>query len=431
MACGPRSCSFDAWGQPMIVRNGSLPELLAPRVEAAMREDQPLGVMCIGMQGLRRLRIHAGYETVDDLLRQAAERLNTILRPGDALVELGSGDFGMILPGLKDSQHALLAAARVQRQFESPFQAAGQPVLALVSVGVAMCPEHGDEPELLCRQAEQAMLQARYEPDHMLVCKSRISPEGVDPADLLVAINESQLSMWLQPILDVRRRKIVGAEALARWQHPQKGTISPGVFIPVAEGSGMISHFTRWSINACLQQVAEARNRGLDFPIALNLSATAFAERGLVEQLLGGLKLWDVAPRDLVLEVTETAIVADVRRGAHQLQQLNAAGVRVSIDDFGVGNASVSYLKEFPATEMKIDQSFVTGMLGDLRSLQIVKAMISFAHQMGMRVVAEGVEDKATLEALGDLNCNLAQGWEIGKPKPAAEFMDELAAAPR
>lgn len=415
----------------MIVRNGSLPEMLAPRVEAALREEQPLGVMCIGMQGLRRLRIHAGYETVDDMLRQAADRLKAIQRPGDELVELGSGDFAMILVGLKDSQHALLAAARVQRQFESPFEAAGQPVLSMVSVGVAMCPEHGDDPELLCRQAEQAMLQARYQPDRMMVCQSRIKPEGVDPADLLVAINEGQLSMWLQPILDVRRRRIVGAEALARWQHPKKGNISPGVFIPVAEGSGMISHFTRWSINACLQHVAEARNRGLDFPIALNLSATAFAERGLVEQLLGGLKLWDVAPRDLVLEVTETAIVADVRRGANQLQQLNAAGVRVSIDDFGVGNASVSYLKEFPATEMKIDQSFVTGMLGDLRSLQIVKAMISFAHQMGMRVVAEGVEDAATLEALGDLNCNLAQGWEIGKPKPAAEFMDELVAGQR
>jgi len=415
----------------MIVRNGKLPELLAPHVEAAAGEGRPLGVMCIGMQGLRRLRIHAGYEAVDDLLRQAAERLNAILRPGDELIELGSGDFGMILPGLKDNQHALLAAARVQRQFESPFQAAGQPVLALVSVGVAMCPDHGDEPELLCRQAEQAMLQARHEPDHMLVCQSRITPDGVDPADLLVAINEGQLSMWLQPILDLRRRKIVGAEALARWQNPQKGDISPGVFIPVAEGSGMISHFTRWSINACLQQVAEARSRGLDFPIALNLSATAFAERGLVEQLLGAFKLWDVAPRDLVLEVTETAIVADVRRGARQLQQLNAAGVRVSIDDFGVGNASVSYLKQFPATEMKIDQSFVTGMLGDLRSLQIVKAMIGFAHQMGMRVVAEGVEDTATLEALSDLNCNLAQGWEIGKPRPAAEFLDELAAAPR
>ena len=191
---------------------------------------------------------------------------------------------------------------------------------------------------------------------------------------------------------------------------------------PLAFGVGAEAQ----AINACLQQVSEARKLGLDFPIALNLSATAFAERGLVEQLLGGLTLWDVAPRDLVLEVTETAIVADVRRGAHQLRQLNAAGVRVSIDDFGVGNASVSYLKQFPATEMKIDQSFVTGMLGDLRSLQIVKAMIGFAHQMGMRVVAEGVEDEATLEALGDLNCNLAQGWAIGKPQPAAEFLAEL-----
>lgn len=411
----------------MIHRNGHLPEMLSSHVRAAVDGQQPLGILCIGLQGLRRLRIHAGYRTVDEVLQQAAERLRAILRPGDELVEMGSGDFALVLPGLKDSQHALLAAARVQRQFESPFEAAGQPVLAMAAVGVAMCPEHGDDPELLCRQAEQAMLQARNTPDRMAVCTSRISPVGVDPADLLSGINEGQLSMWLQPIWDVRRRKVVGAEALARWEHPTKGAISPGVFIPVAENSGMVAHFTRWSVNACLQQIAAARKLGLEIPIAMNLSATAFAERGLVEQLLGALKIWDVAPRDLVLEVTETAIVADVRRGATQLKQLNAAGVRVSIDDFGVGNASVSYLKQFPATEMKIDQSFVTGMLGDLRSLQIVKSMIGFAHQMGMRVVAEGVEDQATLDALGDLNCNLAQGWAIGKPAPAGEFLAALA----
>lgn len=411
----------------MIRRNGHLPELLGPYVQAALASSEPLGVVCVGLQGLRRLRVHAGYHTVDEVLLQAAERLRAILRPGDELVEMGSGDFALVLPGLKDAQHGLLAAARVQRQFESPFEAAGQPVLALAAVGVAMCPEHGEDPELLCRQAEHAMLQARQTPDRMAVCASRLSPLGVDPADLLVGINEGQLSMWLQPIWDLRRQRIVGAEALARWEHPAKGSISPGVFIPVAENSGMVAHFTRWSINACLQQIVRARELGLDIPIAMNLSATAFAERGLVEQLLGALKIWDVAPRDLVLEVTETAIVADVSRGASQLQQLNAAGVRVSIDDFGVGNASVSYLKQFPATEMKIDQSFVTGMLADLRSLQIVKAMVGFAHQMGMRVVAEGVEDKATLEALGDLNCNLAQGWAVGKPMPAEVFLAELA----
>ena len=165
----------------MITRNTAMAEVLAPKVAAALAEGQSLGIVCIGMQGLRRLRIHAGYRAVDELLRQSAERLQAILRPGDEMIELGSGDYGLVLTGLKDSQHALLAAARVHRQFEQPFDAAGQPVLAMVSVGVAMCPEHGDEPELLCRQAEQAMLQARYEPDRMLICKSRWCRAGCPP----------------------------------------------------------------------------------------------------------------------------------------------------------------------------------------------------------------------------------------------------------
>lgn len=415
----------------MIMRNGGLPERLASHVEDSRATGKPLGVLCLGMQGLRQLRIRAGYAAMDDLLAEAGKRVREVLRPGDELVELGSGDFALVLPGLKDGSHAMLAASKLLRRFETPIEADGQPVLALVAVGVAMYPEHADSAEALCRQAEQAMLEARLLPDHMLLGGTPLQVHGVDPAELLEAINGGQLAMHLQPILDVRQRKVVGAEALARWQHPTKGNISPGVFIPVAEGSGMISQFTRWSANACLQIVAEAREAGLTLPVSMNLSATAFAERGLVEQLLDGLKLWNVEARDLVLEVTETAIVADIQRGAHQLRQLNAAGIRVSIDDFGVGNASVAYLKEFPASEMKIDQSFVTGMLGDLRSLQMVKAMIAFARQMGMRVVAEGVEDEDTLQALGDLGCHLVQGWAVGKPMPADEFLRETLNARR
>lgn len=411
----------------MMMRNGSLPERVASHLEDSRVTGRPLGVLCLGMQGLRQLRIRAGYQAMDALLAEAATRVREVLRPGDELVELGSGDFALLLPGLRDASHAMLAASKLLRQFEAPIVADGQPVLAAVAVGVAMYPEHGDSAELLCRQAEQAMLQARLLPDRMLVGGSPVQSAAVDPAELLEAISAGQLQMHLQPIMDLRQRKVVGAEALARWQHPGKGAISPGVFIPVAEASGMISQFTRWSINACLQTVADARAAGLPLAVSMNLSATAFAERGLVEQLLGALKLWNAEPRDLVLEVTETAIVADIQRGATQLRQLNAAGIRVSIDDFGVGNASVAYLKEFPATEMKIDQSFVTGMLGDLRSLQMVKAMIAFAKQMGMRVVAEGVEDANTLEALGDLGCNLVQGWAVGRPEPAGELIARLA----
>lgn len=410
----------------MVIESGLLARL-SPLVDASRDQGAPLGVLMVGLQGLRELRIRSGYGAAGELVERAGALLREALRPGDEVVELGRGDFAVLLPNLRDGQHALLAASRLLRQFEQPVVAGGQPVLASVAVGIAMCPEHADQPERLCRQAEQAMLMARHEPDRMRLCGDCPAAPGIDPADLLEAIRAGQLEMHLQPVLDIRRKAIIGAEALARWSHPVRGPVSPAVFVPVAENSGMISQFTRWAINASLQHAAEARAQGLALTISMNLSATAFAERGLVEQILGALRLWDAAPKDLVVEVTETAIVADLQRGAVQLKRLNAEGIRVSIDDFGVGNASVAYLKQFPATEMKIDQSFVTHMLGDLRSMQLVKAMIGFAHTMGMRVVAEGVEDTDTLQALADLNCNLAQGYGIGRPQPAAEFIAEFA----
>lgn len=404
-------------------------QALAPLVDEAVSSGRPLALLMLGLQGQRRFRIEQGHEAAATLARRVGELAGEVLRPGDLIVPVGAADFALALPGIGDGNHALLAAARLLRQFEAPLDVMGRPVLAPVAVGVALCPEHGHDAAWLLRHAEAALLEARAAPDHMIVCRERLPESGIDPAELLEAIHGGQLSLHLQPQWDLRRKRVVGAEALARWEHPTRGVVSPGVFVPIAERSGMIGQFTRWSINACLQHVAEARQRGLELPISLNLSAVAFAERGLVEQLLGAISLWNVSPRDLVIEVTETAIVADLARGAVLLKRLNAEGIRVSVDDFGVGNASVSYLKQFPATEMKIDQSFVTHMLGDLRSMQLVKAMIVFAQQLGMRVVAEGVEDADTLQALADLNCNLAQGFGVGRPVPAAQFIEDLARA--
>jgi len=236
----------------------------------------------------------------------------------------------------------------------------------------------------------------------------------ISPADLREAIEGGQLEVYFQPIWDLRAARITGAEALARWQHPRLGPISPAQFVAMAETSGMIAELTRWSVNASLQHAVEARRAGLRLPVSINLSAVAFAERGLVEHLLDALKLWGVPARDLVIEVTETAIISDLDRGAHILDRLSDEGVRVSIDDFGVGNSSFAYLREFPATELKIDRSFVTGMIQNPRSAQLAKAMIDFAHHLGMQVVAEGVEDKATLGKLAELDCDYAQGYVLG-----------------
>jgi EAL domain-containing protein (putative c-di-GMP-specific phosphodiesterase class I) len=190
----------------------------------------------------------------------------------------------------------------------------------------------------------------------------------------------------------------------------------------------MIGELTRWSINAILQHATRARDAGLHLPVSINLSAGAFAERGIVEHVVGALGLWGVDPAAVVIEVTETAIISDLDRGAKLVSRLADAGVGISIDDFGVGNSSFAYLRDFPATELKIDKSFVTPMTVDERSLKLVKAMIDFSHHMDVRVVAEGVEKPETLDRLRELGCDLAQGWLVGRPEPAAEFIDRRLA---
>ena len=410
-----------------MIRGSTLFEMMQPHVAASLGEDRALGVLMLSVQGLRQFNIQHGYESGERLVARVKTLVSEALRPGDVVAQIGPGDFIVMLPGIRDGNHALLAAARLLRQFEQTLDVNGQPVLASVAIGAAVCPEHGDTPDGLCRQAESALVEARKSADRMAMSPAPLAWGAIGPAELRDAIASGQMQMQLQPIWDLKASRICGAESLARWQHPVRGAISPAVFVAMAESSGMIAEFTRWSINASLQHAVQARRRGLRLPISINLSAAAIAERGMVEHLLGALRLWDVPADAVVIEVTETSIVADFDKGADVLGRLNSEGVLISIDDFGVGNASCAYLRQFPARELKIDRSFVTGMLGNVRSMQLVKAMIDFAHHIGLRVVAEGVEDRSTLQRLVELECDHAQGYFIGYPTSAAAFFDSLA----
>lgn len=409
-----------------MIRGSALFEMMQPHVDASLGQLRALGVLMLSVQGLRQFNIQHGYESGEQLVGKVRALVSEALRPGDSVVQVGPADFIVMLPGIRDGNHALLAASRVLRQFEQTLDVNGRPVLASIAIGAAVCPEHGDTPDALCRQAEAALADARVSADRMALSPAPRLSAAIEPAELRDAIATGQLEMQLQPIWDLRTGRVCGAESLARWHHPERGPISPAVFVALAESSGMISEFTRWSINASLQHAVAARRRGLELPISINLSAAAMAERGMVEHLLGALKLWSVPSTAVVIEITETAIIGDFEKVADILGRLSDEGVLISIDDFGVGNASFAYLRQFPATELKIDRSFVTGMLGNVRSMQLVKAMIDFAHHIGLRVVAEGVEDRSTLQRLAELECDHAQGYFIGRPKPAAEFLDSV-----
>ncbi|WP_188310278.1 putative bifunctional diguanylate cyclase/phosphodiesterase [Arenimonas fontis] len=402
------------------------------RVERLLAEagqsGTALGLLMVGMAGLRQFNIQHGYERGERLLAEVERQLRAALRPGDQVLARAPGEWLVLLPGLRDTPHAQLAAARLLRQFEQPVEVMEQPVLVDLAVGIAAFPEQGRDAETLCRLAEAALVSAQELADRMAVAPERAPGLEVTAADLRLALAEGHLQMHLQPIWDLRAERICGAEALARWMHPRLGQVSPKVFVPIAEASGLVSEFTRWSLNAAMQHAARLAREGLVLPVSVNLSAAALAERGIVEQVLAAMALWNVPPPMLVVEVTETAIIADPDGGAGLLRRLGEAGVRVAIDDFGVGNASFAYLRQFPAGELKMDGSFITGMLGDMRGQQLVRAMVEFSHHLGMQVVAECVEDRATLGALAAMDCDFAQGFVIGRPAPVEALLESLAA---
>ncbi|GAB2494944.1 putative bifunctional diguanylate cyclase/phosphodiesterase [Arenimonas alkanexedens] len=414
---------------PLALQGAELLAYLQPHVRDSLRKGEPLALLRMSLIGARAVAIQHGAVIAESLARKMQVQAQAALRPGDEVIALGAHEFAVLLPRVNDGNHALLAATRLLRQFEQAMDVDGRMLLTTVAVGVAVTPEHGDDADSLCRSAEAALLLAESSADRMSLAPPREATPLITPADLREAIQAGQLEVHFQPIWDLRAARITGAESLARWTHPRLGPISPAQFVALAESSGLIAEFTRWSVNASLQHCVDARKAGLRLPVSVNLSAVAFAERGLVEHLLDALKLWGVPPRDLVIEVTETAIIADLDKGAHILNRLSDAGVRVSIDDFGVGNSSFAYLREFPATELKIDRSFITGMIQKPRSMQLAKAMIDFAHHLGMQVVAEGVEDKETLGTLAELDCDYAQGYVLGHAKPAAQFVAAMLAA--
>jgi EAL domain-containing protein (putative c-di-GMP-specific phosphodiesterase class I) len=232
-----------------------------------------------------------------------------------------------------------------------------------------------------------------------------------------------------QPLYDLRRGEVVSVESLARWTTSAFGVVPPSDFVPFAERSDLIVPLTRWSLNASLRHAAALHRGGCPLDVAINLSPRVFAEQGFAEQLLGALEIWGVPPEATIVEITETALLTDMDMSVRVLRRLRDCGVRVAIDDFGTGYASFAYLRHFPATELKIDRSFVDAIVSDRRTEQVVRAMVEVAHRLGLEAVAEGVENEETLRRLVEMDCDIVQGYHIGHPMPADAFVAERLAA--
>lgn len=405
---------------------------LVEALDAMLGEAGPegfTGVMLVRQQRVREFLQVYGYASGDDLGDAAYERLDGLLRPSDRLHRIGEYEYVALLPGLHDANHAALAGSRVVRAFQSPLRIQGREVMSSVAAGVAVAPDHGRDALTLLRNAEYAFARAMQGSGRVAVHVAGEEPLQVPYSLLREAITANRLEAWLQPILDLDSQRVIGAESLSRWCDPGLGQVPPDRFIPMAERTGLISELTWWSINTSLRHLAAARRIDPMLGISINLSPRVFGESGLIEHLVSTVQVWDIPPGAVTLEVTETALMEDPAMSERLLRRLCDAGFGVAFDDFGTGYSSLAYLKRFPATELKIDRAFIQDLARDPRALSLVRAIVDLGHRLGLRVLAEGVEDAATLELLGEIGCDRAQGYFIQRPQPAAEFMRRIAAA--
>ena len=417
---------------PPAVMPSHAPFLQRLRHEVRQRDGQPLAVLIMSTDSRSRLDGVLGYDAGAALAGQVVESLRLALRDGDVVEHIGSDEFGLILPSVSSEGHVVLAAHKILRTLEKSFMVAGQPVYINPSLGISLYPEHGRDADDIMQRANLAMQSAHethagfafHNPERDQSTSLQFSLE----TDLRHAIEENQLFMLYQPQLDLATGCISGAEALVRWNHSSRGAISPGQLVAIAEKTGLISPLTMWVFNTALRQCADHERMGADVTISVNVSAHTLREPDFPEFVDQALKTWAVTPARLVVEVTESAMLEEQARCLQNLARLKALGVMLSMDDFGTGYSSMTQLRKLPLDELKIDLSFVRHMLRVKEDEKIVRSVIDLAHNFGLKVVAEGVEDKETLEFLRELACDTVQGFHVGLPVSDVAFKEMLAA---
>ena len=398
---------------------------LSHAIELAKRENSTLITVVIDLNRLREIYNTLGPDNGDLVLQQTGKRLQSLLRKCDTVARLESDEFALALPKA-GAEHASTIAGKVHTVLEPPFMLEGKAIDVGASVGVALFPDHGNDPRTLIQRADVAMRQAKHEKSNFAVYDAGKDPYSLRRLtlfrDLHTAINNNELKLHFQPKLDLKSQRITGVEALARWEHPVDGSISPGEFIPLAEQTGLIKSLTEWVLKEAVRQCQVWNKTGLDITVAVNLSTRNLQAPLLSDQVAELLSSENVAPENIILEITESAIMDNPERAYELLIRLNDMGIMLSIDDFGTGYSSLAYLKRLPVDELKIDQSFVKGMTTDENDIVIVRSTIDLAHNLGLKVTAEGVEDKATLDLLAELGCDRIQGFHLGYPLPAIGF---------
>ncbi len=409
----------------------TLHRTIADTVDAARARHRHVALCLMDLDRFKEVNDTLGHHAGDQLLVQLAERLRSVAGGRDALVRLGGDEFAVVI-GQLDSREAAEDKARTLLQhIKAPFDLTGMRVQIGASIGIAMHPDHGDDPGVLLRRADVAMYAAKRDGLGHAVYHEAFdfhTPERLTLlSDAHAAIQANELLLHFQPKMRIATRRVVGFEALVRWRHPRRGLISPGEFIPLIELSDLIRPLTLWVLENAIAECKRWHTRGQRLSVGVNISTRNLLDLALPGQVLDLLARHQLDPHFLELEITESAIMADAERAVEVLSELSAAGISIAVDDFGTGYSSLGYLEKLRVRSLKIDRSFVHHMNERDGARNIVTAVIALAHNLGLSVVAEGVESGAILDALGALRCDLAQGYFIAKPMPADELPGWLA----
>jgi diguanylate cyclase (GGDEF)-like protein/PAS domain S-box-containing protein len=397
-------------------------------------EFSPLALMVVDMSRFQDICLTLGHNNSDALLRDVAVRLSKTLGDDIFVGRIGNAQFGAILSEA-DTYASKPCARTVLKAFEEPFQVAGIQYDISVNVGIAMCPGHATDPIALMRMANVAVFRARQIGTEVLVYQPEDDPYKPERLALLgefrKAVHEGQIELYCQPKAEIRTNEVIGAEALVRWRHPQRGLISPALFVPLVEDTELIHVLTLHMLQAAVRQCFNWRREGLHVPLAVNVSPRDLLSRDLVPSIETLLRTWGGTPDWLGIEITEGSLLTDPDASIAELATLSNMGFRLFIDDFGTGYSSLSYLTRMPVNVIKVDHGFTMRMLEDRRAATIVKSTIELAHNLGMTVVAEGTSSKEIWDALAEYGCDEAQGYYVAEPFPAAEFGSWLKATGR
>jgi diguanylate cyclase (GGDEF)-like protein len=406
-------------------------DALTHEITESGEKQSQLALLIINIDRFHTLNIAHGFSQADLLVKQLANRLNEVKRKQDIAGRISQDEFAVILPDLHTPHVAELAASKIIKSFEKTANINNAAITVKATAGITICTGQDITAEQLLLQADTAVRLARQKHRQYLVAEISLydkynSNQDLE-RDLENAIANSQLELYYQPKINLNTRQLCGAEALVRWNHPEKGIIKPDQFIPLAEGGSNILPLTLWTLNCALHQTKYIREIWPDFRVAVNLSAGMLDDDNLVELVIRALNTWDTPAEQLVLEITESAVMQNREASMDNLMQLHEYGISMSIDDFGTGYSSLSYLKRLPVKELKIDKSFIKQILTSEADTHIVQAIIDVGHTFNLDILAEGIESAEVIDLLITMGCEYGQGYWFSPPLSYHNFLNWIA----